>query len=420
MQGLLADLINSAKSWAVGLVDTDPVALETADGLARRMVQGREADITIERSTDRCDVLSGADVVVTAIAVGGRRAREADVLIPREYGIYQTGGETVMPGGISRAIRHVPALVAIARDVLRLCPKALFFNYTNPLTVICWAVGKATGADVVGLCIGTEIARLRLAEIIGAPPDQVTYLVAGVNHFSWIYDLRWRGQDAWPLVPKRLSQDPWEGTNPAADNPFSWSLFRTYGAYPAPNDSHVVEFFPERFPPRGYYGRTLGVDIYRFEEAIARNDARYARMKAMAGGEAPLDDSVFQHPPGDRQLVEILGSIEGDSRTMYVANVANHGAVPNLPQDAVLELTATATGRGLRALCVPDFPDALAVPMARTLAAQALTLEAALTGDRKTFVEALLVDGAVGNPAVASRLADELLRVHRQYLPQFE
>ncbi len=302
-QGLVADLILAGQSWNLALVDIDPVALEAATGLARRMIQARGADLTLESSTDRRDVLPGADVVVVTIGVGGRRAWEADVVIPRKYGIYQPVGDTVMPGGISRALRMIPANNDIARDVLRLCPAAIFINYSNPMTVNCWAIRKATGANVIGLCIGTHHVYHQLAGFIGKPADEVSYLAAGVNHFTWLYDLRWKGQDAWPLVRERVARERagervtvaagaapggdttlgdeqgWGESFPVSENPFAWSLFEAYGAYPAVNDRHVSEFFPERFPNGNYYGRKLGVDVFSVEDVLAYGDAIYTDMR---------------------------------------------------------------------------------------------------------------------------------------------
>jgi len=412
-QGLLADLIKSSTPWHLGLVDTDPQALETAEGLARRMVQVKQPDISVEASTDRCDLLPGAHVVVTTIGVGGRRAWEADVFIPRKYGVYQPVGDTVMAGGVSRAMRMVPAMVDIARDVLKLCPQALFFNYANPMTVNCWAVRKATGAKIVGLCIGVHGIVENLARIIGAPSAEVTALAAGLNHFTWIYDLRWKGQDAWPMLRDRLRE------NPGVGGKFCEWLFHSYGAFPAVGDGHVMEFFPERFPDGNCFGRPLGREG-NFEGIIERDDATYANMQAQARGEIPLDESVFQRASGEHtRLLEILQSIAEDGRDMYFANLPNLGAVPNLPNEAVLELTTVATSRGLRAIQIPDFPDTLAAPLIRKIAAASLTVDAALTGSRKLFVEALLADGSVNDPSTAEKLADELLMAHKQYLPQF-
>ena len=206
----------------------------------------------------------------------------------------------------------------------------------------------------------------------------------------------------------------------AADNPFSWSLFETYGAYPAVNDRHVVEFFPERFPQGRYYGRTLGLDAFSIEDTIAWGDEIYARMRAQALGEEPLDEDVFERAEGEHeQLLDILRSIERDERRVFAANLPNRGAVPNLPAAAVLELPAVATATGLRPLQILDFPDPLAAIVTRKLTAARLTVEAALAGDRGLFVEALLADGSVTDPEMARRMAEELLDAQRPYLPNF-
>lgn len=412
-QGLLADLIQSSIPWELGLIDIDPQALETAEGLARRMVQAKQADISIEASTDRCELLPGSDVVVTTIGVGGRRAWEADVFIPRKYDIWQPVGDSVMAGGVSRAMRMVPAMVDIARDVLKLCPEALFFNYANPMTVNCWAVRKATRANIVGLCIGVHEIVNSLARILGVPSDEVTALAAGLNHFTWIYDLRWNGQDAWPMLRSKIEENPGIGGHLC-----EW-LFESYGAFPAVHDGHVMEFFPERFPDGNCFSQPLGREGH-FESIIEEDDATYANMQAQARGEIPLDESIFQRASGEHtKLLAILQSIFEDRGDTYFANLPNLGAAPNLPDDAILELTAVATGRGLKALQIPEFPDILAAPLLRKIAAASLTVDAALTGSRKLFVEALLTDGSVADIQKAEKLADELLMAHKQYLPQF-
>jgi alpha-galactosidase len=439
-QGLVADLTLTPDlgPWELGLVDIDSQALETAEGLSRRMVEAKGAAIAVTASTHRRDVLPGAEVVVSTVGVGGRRAWEMDVFIPRRYGIYQPVGDSVMAGGVSRAMRMIPALIEIARDVGDLCPGALFINYSNPMTANCWAIREATGVPVVGLCHGTFQVERQLAGFIGAPPEEVTSLYAGLNHLTFIYDLRWRGRDAWPLVRARLAAErgqpgdleelgrafPEMGAASesfrAADNPFSWSIYQAYGAYPAVNDRHVVEFFPERFPEGRYYGQRLGVDVFSLENTIAHGDQVYARMRSQVLGEMPLDQEVFQRAAGEHeQLLDILRSIRFDQRRVFPANLPNRGAVPGLPADAVLELPAVATAGGLRPMQLLDYPEPLAAIVTRRLAATRLTVEAALTGDRRMFVEALLADGSVRDPDVAAELAEALLDAHRPYLPAF-
>jgi alpha-galactosidase len=441
--GLVADLIQSSDlgPWELGLVDIDPQALETAEGLSRKMVEFANTAISVRASTDRRDILPGADVVVSTIGVGGRRAWELDVTIPRKYGIYQPVGDSVMAGGVSRSMRMIPALVDVARDVQRLCPSARFFNYSNPMTTNCWAIRKATGQPVTGLCHGTFHVERQLASFIGAPPEEITSLFVGLNHMTYIYDLRWRGRDAWPLVRARLAEEKgqpqkWDelgkifpemgGSAPngarfkAADNPFSWSVFETYGAYPAVNDRHVVEFFPERFPGGVYHGKLLGLETYSVEDVLARGDTIYANMRAQAVGKQRVDEGFFNRAEGEHeQLLAILRSFEFDQRRIFSANLPNLGAVPNLPDQVILELPAVATATGLRPIQILDFPDSLAAIVTRKAAAAALTVEAALCGSRRLFVEALLADGSVNDPEVARKMADELLDTHRQYLPNF-
>ena len=153
--GVVSDLITAGLATELGLVDIDPEALEIAHKLTQKMIEARKAAIRLTATTDRRKVLEDATVVIATIGVGGRRAWEQDVFIPRKYGISMPVGDTVGPGGTSRAMRMIPAMVSIAQDVIELAPEALFFNYANPMSPACYAVQQATGALVIGLCIGT-------------------------------------------------------------------------------------------------------------------------------------------------------------------------------------------------------------------------------------------------------------------------
>ena len=435
-QGLVADLIHTPElgPYALGLVDIDEAALNVAAGLSRRLVSATSADIEVTAALDRREVLPGADVVLLTVGVGGRRAWEQDVFIPRKYGVYQPVGDTMMPGGISRAQRMIPALVAIAEDVLALCPSALFFNYSNPMTANCAAIRRATGADVIGLCHGSFQVERQIAHILGAPPDEFSSTALGLNHLTFFYDLRWNGRDVKDdlrqLVDRALALAERGGFPACGDtfpteirienNPFSWSLFQTYGAYPAANDRHTVEFFPERFPRGNFFGKQLGVDAFSFEEVIEWGDNIYDEMRQQAEGTAPLRADLLDRNVGEHeQLLDILAAIEYDQRRIFYANLPNRGAAPNLPHDTILELPALAMAGRLRALPCSGFPEALAEILRRKLATVELTVEAALRGDRDLFIEALLSDGAVTDRHIAEDMAAELLEAQREYLPNF-
>ena len=156
-KGLMMDILERKnEKWKVALVDTDERTLKIITRICEKMIVQMDSDVELTASVERKDVLSGADYVVSTIGVGGRRAWEQDVFIPRKYGVFQPVGDTVGPGGISRAMRMIPQLIEIARDVERLCPNAMFFNYSNPMTMNCMAVRRATGVPVIGLCHGVK------------------------------------------------------------------------------------------------------------------------------------------------------------------------------------------------------------------------------------------------------------------------
>ena len=413
--GLVADLLASeiASDLTLGLVDINPQALEIAQGLVQRMVQTKQLPVKIEASVDRCDVLPGADAVVTTIAVGGRKGWEDDVMIPLRHGVRQPVGDTVMAGGISRALRQIPPMLDIARDVGRLCPDALFFNYSNPMAAICRAVRKATGVPVVGLCHGVQGTLRYLCKLVDVPYDQVQAQYVGINHLTFITHFTRDGENLWPLVDQKAAQLP------ADENPFSWELYRTLGAFPAVLDRHVMEFFPERFGRGDYYGKTIGVDAYNIMETIRGGDSRFEHMARMARGEEPLDEGLLQRVLGEHEaLVPILVSAFADRGEVFPMNVPNQ-TVPQIPEGFVLEQPVAATAAGCLPVAPPPVPPAIAAWITEALYGVEITVEAALSGDRRTLVQALLYDRCVPDLPTAQALAEDLLAAHRQHLPQF-
>ncbi len=415
-RGLLADLVRSGWDVELALVDVDPDALAVAEGLAAKMIQARGCSIGLSASTDRREVLSGATAVICTVGVGGRRAWEQDVLIPRKYGIYQPVGDTVMPGGTSRALRMIPAMVAVAEDVLDLAPDALLFNYGNPMAPVCRAIRKATSAEVVGLCHGVFDVAQDLARPLAVEPSELVYNAVGMNHLTWFTEVRVGGKDVMP----RLHEIADEKLARGDDNPFSWWLLKSFGAFPAVLDRHVSEFFPQFFAGGKYYGKTLGVDAFSFEDTISGGDRRYEEMRAAALSDDPLPDDYFERIGGEHeQVLDIIAAIRQDAGRIYSANLPNRGQVPNLPAEAVVESPAVANGSGLRPLTQPPLAPGLVGTLATRLAWVETVVEAALEGSREKVVQALVLDGSVDSPDTAVALTDELLAAHKVHLPQF-
>ncbi len=423
-QGLVSDMILAGGEWNLHLVDIDPENLTVASNVVRRMIELKQAPITLTASTDRRESLPQADVIVCTFGVGGRRAWEQDVFIPRQFGLFQPVGDSVMPGGISRAMRQIPVAVGIVQDVEELCPNALVINYANPMTAIVRAMRAASRVRVLGLCHGVIHVQGYLADLAKVPVDELSLTAIGVNHCTWITDVRHRGQTLWPLIEKELvlhppelpdREDPFSGAGP-----FSWELYHMYGAFPAVMDRHVTEFFPSICRADAYYGRTLGIDAYSFEGTIREGDETFAEMVAVGNGTKPLDEGVFEHAPGEHeQLVTILASLAGKERGVFSVNLPNNGRVRGVPDDAILEGMALIDEGGVRHLDVGPLPPALQNQIARRAVVTELTVDAALNGDIELMAQAIHVEGAVTLPQEAIKLAREMVDAQIDHLPQF-
>lgn len=437
--GVVSDLITAGLATELGLVDIDPAALETAYKLIQKMIAARKASIRLTAATDRRKVLKDATVVIATIGVGGRRAWEQDVFIPRKYGISMPVGDTVGPGGTSRAMRMIPTMVAIARDVIELAPDALFFNYANPMSPVCYAVQQATGAPMVGLCIGTYHTALYLADVLGVKLSDLSYNVAGINHLTWFSEIYTGGQDAMPQL-REYAQQVVQKTQAAVElaqkgqaelphtdspfdssfaEPFSWQCLHWFDAFPSPGDRHITEFFPQMFRDGGYYGKTLGVDEFSFEKTIAAGDRIFAEMRADAIDPDPLTEAYFSKHGGEQeQVVDIIQAIRNNQPKNFFVNLPNTGQAPNLPMHVVVETPAVTDGRGIHAIQQNSIPTAAAGVLATRFSWVETVTQAALAGSREKFIQALILDGAVDSPDTAVKLAADLIASQQDYLPK--
>jgi len=416
---LVADIADRGWEGELGLVDTGSEALAVAEGLANKIVEAKGSPLTVTASLDRRDVLPGATVVITTIGVGGRRAWERDVFIPRKYGVYQPIGDSVMPGGTSRALRMVPPMVAIANDVVELAPDALFFNYANPMGVVCRAVRKVTQAKMVGLCSGVSSVGRQLADFLGVDPSEFQYTALGMNHLTWFTEVRTQGRDLMPRLCERIRESLAAGNPPGR---FCSHLFQLFGAFPAVGDNHVGEFFPGLFPGGHPAGKLPPTERRSFEGIIREGDRIYAEMREKAFSKEPLAPDYFDNSKGEgeqEQATQIIESCRQDLGRVYSANVPNTGQVPNFPPDAILECPVVATASGIKAIAQSPLPPGIVGTLATRLAWVETVVEAALEGSRRKFVQALVLDGSINDLDVAEKMADELLAAHSEYLPQF-
>lgn len=417
-KGLVLDLINRpGEQWHLSLVDIDEKALEAIFLLSKKMIEQKGADIVLDCSTNRRDVLRGADFVVTTIGVGGRRAWEQDVFIPRKYGIFQSVGDATGPGGVSRTMRMIPPMIEITRDVMELCPGAYLFNFANPMTQICQAVRQVTGYPIAGLCHGVPNGIKRISQILEIPVDELSFTAAGLNHEVYIYDLRRNGEDYFPALIEKLEATPEEER---LMGPLSFQFLKNYSAFVVSNDRHFAEFHPHCFEEKGYYGKTLGIDVYSFERTIEEGDRIYDETVKYSHHEGDLPESVFEREEGEQeQLIGIVDSILYDRQKVFHINMPNEGSIPDLPDRSVIEYATIASGVGLRPVKCPGMSKAQIGFISRYLGIYDLMIEAALTGSRKLMLDAMYAEGYIKDIKMGEKMVDELIQAQIEYLPQF-
>ena len=419
---LVQSLIRSEalRSSTLSLMDVDTHRLKIMDTLGRQLVNIAGAGLRIETTTDQRKALEGADFVITTISVGGNDAWEKDLEIPASYGIFMPVADSIGPGGMQRAFRHIPVLAGVVRDLERLSPQAWVFNYSNPVSANCIAMRKAAPSiRTIGLCSCSSIPRkadfitraLKLsAEPVVPPP------CAGLNHCAAMLQLKLKdGRDAFPLIQA-----------PYPEAMTRWVL-ETYGIIPYCG-SHWVEFFPtqcrlaERYQGRAQGLRLAnGVTVHDMKEHYERVQKWEDAVAKLARGEDLQALEVL--PAGEAvEVVNIMETLVTGRQTEYVLNLPNGGAIPNLPADAIVEVSALVDSYGVHPLQVGPLPGPLAALLCQHAATQQTTAEAALTGNYRLALHAYLEDvmtSTVLTPPETEKLLNELLKAHAAHLPQF-
>jgi alpha-galactosidase len=411
-------------SGTIVLHDIAPEPLEDLQRLGRKIMSAADADFAVETTTDLDAALRGAEFVIVTITTGGLEAMRQDLDIPLKYGIYQAVGDTVGPGGLSRALRNIPVMVEIARAIERVSPDAWLLNLTNPMTTLTRAITKTTNLKTIGLCHELFGVRGTIKEMFGVGNDDLQMRVAGVNHLIWLLDLKIRGQDGLQMIrdfvgsgrqiPVRTSgaarlfpsfRDHWQ---------VKLALFEIFGYLPAAGDRHVAEFFPYFLTEENHAGADYGVGLTLIEHRY-----EVARMAQSAIREAI--ESAEPPPIGrsEEEVVDIIAAVANGRSVHTIVNLPNRGQIDNLPRDAVVETMGIVGPSGAYGVSVGALPLGVLNTIQPHVLNQELIVDAALSGDRQLALEALLNDPLVHDFRTAPRMLDELLKAQAAYLPQF-
>jgi alpha-galactosidase len=443
--GTLATLVRSPRlrGSTLALVDLNAEGLALIDMLARRLNQEWDAGLTIESSTEREQALPGADFVIVSIEVGPREGLwRRDWEIPLQFGVRQPYGENGGPGGLAHTLRQVPAMLAIAQDMERLCPSAWLISFTNPLPRLCLAVSRYSQIKNVGLCHQINIAYMMVGVALGdrlsidVPPgvssfahpeiwpkanyvaDQVKHLVdikaAGLNHFTWIKALwdRRSGEDLYPAFRQALMRLP------ADFEPLTRAVFAATGLCPVPGDSHLAEYLPWCHDPQTRPWEKYGLHLYDWAGASDDRDRQWRSIAAMAEGQAPVDDLKRAESEG---ALEVIEGLMGEGQVYRDAvNIPNQGNIENLPEGTIVEVPALVDQTGIRGRETGPLPEAIAELCRRETAVAGLAVEAAATGGHEAALQALLLDPCITDLDTASKILDAYLAEYADYLPQFQ
>jgi len=439
---LAVDLANAPSLHEAEIVieDVDPEPIPRMVELVEHISKGRGIGLTATGTTDQRDALDGADYVVVSISTGGFESMAQDLAVPERYGIRQSVGDTVGPGGVSRALRNIPVLVGIARDMADVCPDAWLLNLTNPMTTLCRAVPRETRVQTIGLCHEVTLCRFTLSMLLDADFRELDLEVTGVNHLPVVTSLSVGDADGFASLrdlldhaderageklmfdlpddfgPRSASAGgAWTKGDLLAGNRLKFELFDRFGALPAAGDRHLAEFFPGFLTEESGWGGRWGVGLTTIEERERDQGSHIVAFEAM------LASPEVSAMPSGEMVAPLIDSLLTGKRRHFPLNIPNAGQCPDLPDRVVVESICSADADGVRGRDHAAAPPALAEHLRRVSASQELTVDAALAGDREKVFEAMLTDPLAGRIDFdqLSRMTDELLAATERWLPQF-
>jgi len=444
-RGALADLAvtEGLAGSEITLYDIDTEKAELMGRLSARLADLSGTGLRVRVCTELADAVDGADFAVSSIGGAGKSGghvygtslHKQDLLIPARYGIYQIVGDTGGPAGMMMGLRSIPIYLNICREMEKRCPNVVFLNHSNPMAILCRAMIKHSGIEqVIGVCHGVQGGIRRIANLLEVPPQELDTVWIGTNHYHWFTRIRHNGKDVYPEVRRRIaSREPSEG------KVMTTKLSEIYGyQITYPPDNHAIEFYPflaqvgdHKHMPYSLgdevatrHGEDLYADLLpKAEEELSEAEQEAQRQSTLHKFAEELDKAVLPEKPSDPLTGEGLGSliesIALGRRQVYIVNIPNRGAVPNLPETAVLEIEGVTDSCGVRGIYVGGAPLSLMGLLQKRIAWQELVVEAAVTGDRKFALQALLLDEMAIPPEKAEAMLEELLAASREMLPQF-
>jgi len=387
------------------LHDIDPQRLEVVGGLARRIMTRREWAGKLVLTSDRERAIDGASFVIVQLRVGGQSARLTDETLPLEFGCI--GQETTGPGGFAKALRTVPVVLDIAESTASHGARdAWVVDFTNPVGIVTQAL-LDEGHRAIGLCNVAIGFQRRFAARLGVAPDQVALEHVGLNHLTWERAVRVDGRDRLPELIEAAADEI------GADIGSPGELIRLLGAIP----SYYLRYF--YFTDSVLAGQMSGAHRSRAEEVMAIEKTLLEMYRDPELAEKP---KLLEQRGGayySEAAAQLIASLHAGTGDDQVVDVRNDGAIPGLPDDAVVEIPARIDASGATVGRFDPLAPELLGLVQQVKAYARLTVDAAIHGDRRSALKALLANPLVGRYNVATALLDALLEANRRHLPRF-
>ena len=383
------------------LMDIDEEKLSIVGGLAQRMVQRAGSSITVRLTTDRTEAIAGSAFVLTQMRIGRLQARRKDELIPRRLGYI--GQETTGPGGFAKALRTIPVILEIARQMEEHAPGATMINFTNPAGIITEAVLNHSRVNAIGLCNGPIGMRKAILGALGAEDRDVSMRYFGLNHLSFAADILHRGRDVTDAVIEALARETDE-TGAA--------ILRGLRMVP----SGYLQYFyrtPEKVEQQRREEKCRAEEVMEIEEQLLTmyQDPNLAERPAILEKRGGAWYSTV--------ATMLIASMVSNAGDVHVVNTRNNGAIPDLPPECAVEVPAVIDARGATPVVQGPLPLRVRGLVQHVKVYEQLTMQAAVTGDRETAIWALVNNPLVGSYQAAAELVDRLVEAHRAYLPAF-
>jgi 6-phospho-beta-glucosidase len=413
---IIEGLLREHRTFAGGeltLHDVDAANLEVIARLARGMVRSAGADLTVTATTDRAQAITGARFILTQPRVGGLKHRAMDERIPLKYGVI--GQETLGPGGLSFAWRTIPLILDIVAEVRRLAPEAWIINYANPAGMVTEAVIRQyPDAKFIGLCDMPTGVQWAIGKMLRVDFHRIALDYAGINHAGWCRGVLLDGEHVMPrLLRWGRVLGPLAGILPLSEETGTLRLFREHGMVPDPYLRYY--YFKDRM-----LKKQLREVKTRAEVLMDRLPLLYGHYETAGSADRPTLTMHRGHQSHSDLASQVIAAMASGRRSRFVIQQRNGGAVPNLPADQAAQFPAWVDANGWEPIALPRIPDTEAPLIQQIKAAESVNVTAALQGDVKLAVEACAANPLVPRKAVAETIVHELIKAHRQYLPQFQ